>query len=95
MNAPAIVRVVAFSPASPADRRTGLLGWVVLEIASILRLSVAVRRTLRGRLSLSFPERTDPHGKKHDVARPVHDGARRQIEREVFAALGMSAEADA
>ena len=47
------------------------------------------RRTRDGRLALSFPERRDLAGGSHHYMRPLNDAARRAIEAQVFAALGL------
>jgi len=72
----------------------GLLGWASFELYGHVRLDgVAVRRTRDGRLTLAFPERRDATGRRHPVVRPLNDEARREIEQQVFAALGLDAEA--
>ncbi len=55
-----------------------------------LRLDgVALRRTLDGRLSLSFPARRHGSDRPHFYFRPVDDRARREIEHEVLKAIGI------
>ena len=82
--------LLSFCSSSPRDRETGLLGWVALEVDGLLVVdAVAVRRTRDGRLVLSFPERTDSQGRRHPLVRPLDDAARRAIERQVLAALGL------
>lgn len=79
-----------FSPSALDGKDEGLLGFVALELPSGLVLDgVALRRTSRGRLCLSFPERRDSRGRRHPYIRPVDDRARRELEAEVFAALGL------
>ena len=76
--------------ASPEDQRSGLWGWVTFVLASALRVDgVTLRRTRQGLRTLSIPARTDRNGQQHDLLRPLHERARREIERQLFDALGM------
>ena len=85
---------VAFTCASPADRRGGLLGWVSAAVTDALLLDgITLRRTQAGRLTLSYPARRDGAGRQHHVIRPIDDKARRDIEEQVFRALGIELEA--
>ena len=60
----------------------------VTQTGNRLKLDgVAVRRTLSGRLALSFPERRDGNGRSHALVRPFDDATRRAIEVQVFSAL--------
>ena len=80
---------VRFITASSGERSGGLIGWVSFKLNDHIRLDgVAVRRTADGRLALSFPARRDGAGRQHFYVRPLDDQARRDIERQVFAALG-------
>ena len=82
------VRVVSFAPASRKDQLTGQLGWLILDVAGLLRLEgVSLRRTATGRVALSFPQRRDARERIHDIVRPLDDTARRVIERQVLASL--------
>jgi hypothetical protein len=81
---------VRFAAAAGKERQIGLLGWVTCLVNGRLRLDgIAVRRTLEGRLALSFPARRDGEGRQHPLVRPLDDRTRREIERQVFAALGL------
>ena len=81
---------VIFLAARPDEVSTGLLGWVSLVVNDTLRLDgLALRRTLDGHLALSFPARRDASGRQHTCVRPLDDRARREIEAQVFAALGL------
>jgi len=83
----ASLRFVAAEPDQMVD---GLLGWVALTLGNQIRLDgIAVRRTLAGRLALSYPARRDRSGRQHFYVRPLDDAARREIEREVFRRLGL------
>jgi len=80
---------VRFTPVSPRDRAGGLLGWVSFSVAGLRIEGVAVRRTLDGQLTLSWPCRHDRHGRRHSVVRPVDDDARRRLEAAIFAELDL------
>ncbi len=88
------VTAVRFSAASRRDVRSGLLGFASFEFAGFRFDGVAVRRTRDGRLVLSFPERTDKYGKRHETARPVDAASRKSIESAVFVALHLDRDRD-
>ena len=68
----------------------GLVGFVSIVVNDSLKLdAIALRRTLDGRPVLAFPARRDARGRQHSLFRPINDEARREIERQVFAALGI------
>ena len=50
---------VRFAPASDADQRAGLLGFVTCTMGNLVLDGITVRRTRAGQLALSFPERRD------------------------------------
>jgi hypothetical protein len=78
-----------FTPASPADRERGLLGYVSVVLGGLVVIdSICLRRTRDNRLTLSFPEREDGLGRRHPLVRPVDDDARRAIEAAIIAAIG-------
>jgi hypothetical protein len=83
------IRNVVFTSAEPNDVQTGLLGWISFGYGSLKIDGVALRRTLGGRLALSFPARTDRCGRRHFVICPRDDETRREIEQQIFLALGM------
>lgn len=84
---------VHFTAATDADIARGLLGYVRLVVNGLVIDSLALRRTLGGQLTLTYPARTDARGRRHFVARPVDNDARRAIEAGVFAALHLAREA--
>ena len=87
------IRVISSSPASISQRARGLLGWLVIEVDGLFRVDgTTLRRTRDGRLTLSFPVRHDSTGRQHSIVRPTDAAARREIESQVFAALGLSEE---
>lgn len=81
---------VAFTKAGDADVRTGLLGYVTCILNDALMLDgITLRRTADGRLALSYPSRRDGRGRQHPLVRPIGDAVRRDLERQVFAQLGI------
>lgn len=79
---------VRLTPAGPRDRDTGLLGYIELVLNGTLALDgVTLRCTAAGRRYLSFPARTDRAGERHHYARPLGEGARLELERQVLEAL--------
>jgi DNA-binding cell septation regulator SpoVG len=84
---------LAFTPARSDQAEAGLLGWVSCVINGKLRLDgITLRRTLDGRLALSFPERGAADGTRHPIVRPTSDEARREIEDQIFAAIPLGKE---
>lgn len=81
---------IQFKAAGPAERRTGLLGWASFRLDGSLEVNgVTVRHTRDHRITISFPARYDRQGNKHFVLRPLHERARRAIERQLLDALGI------
>ena len=80
--------------ASRADHALGLLAWLRFTIDDQLVLDgVALRRGRDGRLLLAWPERRDRAGRRHSVVRPTGDAERVALEKAVFDALDLPAEA--
>lgn len=83
------VRIRSWTRASDADVRAGLLAWVVVEFGGTLLIDdLTIRRTSRGKLSISFPTRRSRAGERHSIVRPLDADARAAIERAVFAEIG-------
>ena len=81
---------VRLYPGSWRDVRAGLIGWVTFVVGGALRVDgVALRRTRDGRFSLSFPVAKYTPESEYHVIRPVDDEARREIERQILAALDL------
>lgn len=79
---------IRFTSATPQDQSRGLLGYLSLTIDDMLHLDgVTLRRTLKGKLTLSFPARRDRQGKDHPILRPVGQDARKSIEEKIFAEI--------
>lgn len=91
MTESARISNVRFTAASRRDVRTGLCGWVSFSLANhqIVVDGVTIRKTLAGEYRLSWPRRLDAVGREHFYLRPADDTARREIERQVLAALGL------
>jgi DNA-binding cell septation regulator SpoVG len=81
---------VRFTSANPCEVRSGLLGWISFALNKHIRADgIALRRMQDGWITLSFPCRRDREGNKRFFIRPLSDEARREIERQVFQALGI------
>ncbi len=79
---------VSFAPASPADVRRGLIGFVSATIDGVLRLDgLTLRKSRAGHVSISFPCRRDRRGRKHHLVRPIGPG----LERAILEALRVKA----
>jgi DNA-binding cell septation regulator SpoVG len=66
----------------------GLLGFTSFILdGDVLIDGVAVRRTIWGELTLSWPARKDTRGRLHHHVRPVDDEARLELEGELLAQL--------
>ena len=82
------LRVHSFKRATVEESETGLGGYLVIMLDEIIQLDgITVRKTADGKLTLSFPARTDGHGGRHSYIRPVDNEARIEIERAVFKQL--------
>lgn len=81
-------RVRSWVRASDAEVRTGLLGWLSVELRNVILDGITLRRTTDGRFALSFPARTDRDGRRHPYIRPINDSARKEIEAEILGQLG-------
>lgn len=86
-----LVTDVHFASAGKEKEASGLLGVVRFTLNNDLAVDgIALRRSTDDRFYLSYPSRTDRFGQRHPYLRPLGDGARRQIEDQVFLALGLS-----
>ena len=82
-----MIRSVRFIPASDAEAERGLLAYVKLEFGPLILDGVTLRRTLDGRLTLGWPERSDRQGNRHPLMRPISDAARLELENAVLREL--------
>ena len=88
------VNEIRFQAATPSLMERGLLGWMSFVLnGTVLIEGVALRRSVEGKYHLSFPVRRERGGRRNFWVRPLDDRARRDIEHQVFAALGYSQEA--
>ncbi len=86
MNA-LIVTDVKVSPAQEHDRERGLLGFVEVTLNNVLVLDgLTLRLSAEGRMYLSYPSKVRG-GVRFPYVRPRGDEERRDVERQVFAAL--------
>jgi hypothetical protein len=82
------VSEIRFHAATPVDMEGGLRGWTSFVLNGAVRIDgVAVRRSAKNRLFLSFPMRRASGRRKHFYVRPLDDQARREIEGQVLGAL--------
>ena len=89
-DAELVVTEVTYTPASEHDERAGLLGYIAIVLNEALRIDgLTLRRSNDGRLYLAYPCRTDASGRRHPLSRPLDEEARRLIEDQVFAELGI------
>lgn len=71
----------------------GLEGWVSCLLNGAIRLDgLALRMTREGRRTLSFPARRDRNGVDHPIVRPISTEVRREVEDQIFEALGITEE---
>jgi hypothetical protein len=84
---------VRFVEAPREDVERGLLGWLSFELNESIRVDCCtLRRTVDDRLTVSFPTRRSFRGREYPVLVPVGDRARREIEKQILAALGLPQE---
>lgn len=81
------VSSLRFTPCGPNDQERGLLGHLAFQHGSLSIDSVALRRTRRGRLELSYPERSCRHGMRFPIVRPINDEARLELETAILQAV--------
>ena len=90
-----MVSNVRFTPAPDHLVPTGLLGWASFLIDGQVRISgVSVRRTQRGKLTLSYPIKDDGYGQRWPYVQPINDAARVDLERQVLSALKSDSRAE-
>ena len=83
-----VVDSVKFSSAPPQQVRSGLLGWAAVTLRGGYRLDgIAIRKTSRGRLTISFPSRVDAQGIERPYFRPLNDAARLDLEQQILTAI--------
>ena len=78
------IRIRTWVAGTDEDVRTGLLGYLAVTVGSLVLDGLTLRRTAAGTFAISFPARTDRHGNRHPIVRPVNDDARRQIEAAIL-----------
>lgn len=88
------IHIRSWVKGSDDDIRRGLLGFLSLEYGQLILDGVVLRRTARGKLTLSYPARTDRAGRRHAYIRPIDDEARIQIEKAIFDAATVAQEAE-
>ncbi|MBI3843544.1 MAG: septation protein SpoVG family protein [Planctomycetes bacterium] len=88
LSRPIIVSGVQFHSADAEQAATGLLGFVSATLNGKLRIDgLALRRSLEGKVILSWPAKRDAAGQQHHFVRPLDSAARQEIERQILGAL--------
>jgi hypothetical protein len=86
-NSP-VISEVRFTPARQLDREDGLLGWLRVRFEAEIEVDGAcLRRTLDGRLAVTWPQRLDGHGRPHRIVHLTSGVARRSVESQILDAL--------
>lgn len=84
---------VRLTTAPAGLQHTGLIGWIAATVNGELRVDgLSLRRTLDGRLGVSYPARRDGAGREHPFVRPLSDTARRHVEHQILQALSLASE---
>jgi hypothetical protein len=73
--------VAHFTPATPSEQRTGLLGYLRVRYGDLVLDGLTLRRTAAGRLTVSYPARRDRKGGKHPYFAPADEEKRVEFER--------------
>lgn len=82
------VTAVRFTRAPAGDARQGLLGWLRVRFEAEIEVDGAcLRRTLDGRLAVTWPQRLDGHGRPHRIVHLTSGVARRSVESQILDAL--------
>lgn len=88
MDYPLCVSGVRFTAAPQSLVSRGLLGYLACTLNEQLAIDgLALRRTVEGKIYVSFPVRHDRRGQEHPVVRPIDQAARASIEGQILAAL--------
>jgi DNA-binding cell septation regulator SpoVG len=81
------IHIRSWVKGSDDDIRRGLLGFLSFDYGQFVIDGVTLRRTAQGKLTLSYPARTDRSGRRHAYIRPVDDEIRQAIEADVLGEL--------
>jgi hypothetical protein len=92
MSDPFRVSNVGFVVGSDADRARGLLFFVSFRAGPLIVDGATIRRTLGGRIALSYPTRRDRSGQRHPIVRAADAAAGLSILTQVLAALHLERE---
>ena len=77
------VHDLVLTRAGKNEAQRGLLGYLACRVGALHLDGLTLRRTRRGRLTVSFPCRRDRHGRKHYLVRPADPG----VEAAILAAV--------
>ncbi len=82
---------VRLVPGSGQDAQNGLLAYLQFTLNQALLVDgVTLRRSRDGRRYLSYPARRGNGGSDYPYLRPLTDGVRQDLERQVLAAIEAS-----
>ena len=85
-----LITEIKFKSSNAEEKDGGLIGWVSLVLNGSIKIDgISLRRTADDRLTLSYPTHRDGAGHQHYYVRPLTDVIRREIEHEVFTAMGI------
>ena len=84
------VSEVHLTPGTRADFESGLVGYLSCTYGDLRLDGLTLRRTRGGPLTVSFPTRRDHAGRDHPHIRPLSDATRRELEGQIFEALGVA-----
>jgi hypothetical protein len=92
MSDPLLVSDVHMVDASPAEIRRGLLGYIKCTVGGLVLDGLTLRRSEAGHLYVAFPRPRDAQGREHVNVRPLNAWSQRDIEAQIFLAVGIRLE---
>ena len=92
MRDPLLVTDVRMVDAPPTDLRLGLLGYITCTVGGLALAGLTLRRSRAGRLYVAFPRPRDAQGREHVNVRPLNAASQRDIQAQIFLALGIHLE---
>ena len=77
---------VRISPSSSRERREGLLAYVRVALGPFKADGITIRKTVAGRLAISYPTRFARDGSAYPYFLPTDPAAREAFEKEILGA---------
>ena len=84
MDSTLYVHSVRITLSSSRDRREGLLAYVRVALGPFKADGITIRRTLAGRVTISYPTRIARDGSAHPYFLPTDPAAREAFEKEIL-----------